>query len=223
MLIASGAQIDCFPEAVARQHASDKKHQALSKSFTTQISLGCNFSQQWGVTSLTWDPQYSSFVSPHTEDTHLGGQDFDTHLSQVAQGSLIHLDPFSPAQQTAILDQLAADDTGRWMLLVNHMECTDTIRHKLDAVGFQFDSLLSSHRVAAPALGWRSADVTPTALESRMQVWMPEHCHIPMEIWNEWVVPRPLPGSLHPSLSPTQQTSTGCIARMETVCVHLVP
>mmetsp|Transcript_15025 Transcript_15025/g.30177 ORF Transcript_15025/g.30177 Transcript_15025/m.30177 type:complete len:109 (-) Transcript_15025:14-340(-) len=105
----------------------DLRHLSWSKLFTTQVGIGCQLQEQWGVTPLTWDAQYHLYVSPDTADEALGSTPFMHALPTVAQHTFIYLDPFLTEQQQQILDQLAQDKTGWWVLMASNDLCKGTV------------------------------------------------------------------------------------------------
>ena len=204
-LFERGVPIWNFEELCTRQAEIDKRQDTYVRSFTTQLSLGCSLTQQWGVTPLTWDQSFKDFVSPSEQDVQCGSRSFEDALPGVANGSLILLDQFTEGQQERILQQLGTATSGKWVVLQSGIELSSARSRQLQQIGYRHDQLLTGHKLAAKALSWRTGDVSPAKL-SNTSVWIPKYAEIPAPLWTEWLDSSvEHPGTLFSSLTQTAQ------------------
>lgn len=156
--------------AAAAHHQQDRSgmwHHTL----TSGLSIMCDLSHQWGATALTWDSQYTTFVSPDALDLDLGSADFHAALPQVTKQSLILLDEFEPAQQQQILERLQEDKEGSWVLLMAHASRSSATHKALTKCGMEVDEIIPGQKLYTTEHGWANGDLNVANTTTSYSLW----------------------------------------------------
>eukprot|EP00961_Rhodomonas_salina_P298476 3938111-Rhodomonas_salina.2 len=167
-LRANGCSEAAVADAVLRQRDLDDQDTApltWSRPFTTYLALATEATTLWGCTGLTWDTQYSDFVSVSDLDVELGGTPFATGLQTGLHQSVILLDSFASAQQDQILDALTAQPGLRWVVVARQGSDFRLRTRKLQAVGMHVDEILPGQTLMAPSDGWSNGNIAPIQLK----------------------------------------------------------
>ena len=67
-----------------RMEQSKSRH--WTKAFTTRVGGLVEATKLLGCDSLTWDPQFETFISPHAKDVRVGSAAFEEQLEKVGAG-----------------------------------------------------------------------------------------------------------------------------------------
>ena len=161
-------------QASRRQTTLDKRkgYTQWNRACTSRLSTALGLTTVWGCTAVTWDSQFTHFVSCESEDSSLGSDDFQEQLGAVSQNSLIFLDNFTETQQRSILTQLeAAPRSHKWMVISHAAARTCVRRNWLRKFAWQADTLLPGQRLLTSNGAWETGDISPAPLTDMCSVW----------------------------------------------------
>ena len=183
-LVSAGASLADVADACSRQPARDKTHTPWLRSFTSTLSVATQTTTFWGCTSITWDNQFPSFVSPDPHDRALGSLSFDDALVNIGNGDVIDLEAFTVDQQARILGALKQTPHRHYVILSRHHPSSSSQHRTLSALASPVEDLLPGQGLCqglsnpdstgprAEPSDWTNGNLRSAGLSARSTVWL---------------------------------------------------